>query len=310
MYFELSDSLKSEILFAMEDQTSEYFFDCEKALLQKKNECENFENGLESGKYVKIPEWKSADGYALLEEFTDLLHSPLAREDLKRTLTGGRGVFRNFKNVLKMYPGTEKKFNLFKDKKMKSKIIEWYNNLRESWGFEELESIDDDAFETDNLVQDDFEFCEYDFENDKNYVQNGEKILADEVKERFLDESGQAAAFLCSKLTEIADFENKFGFVCRSHSEDFVGCILYSFCPPNAKKTVLLTDFFVLKNFRGLGIGKELLSKSLSYLKKRGIQWILISNIIVPDFMEPLLLEIGFEKLDSFFRADLFQEAE
>ena len=310
MYFELSDSLKSEILFAMEDQTSEYFFDCEKVLLQKKAECENFEVGLESGKYVKIPEWKSADGYALLEEFTDSLHSPLAREDLKRTLTGGRGVFRNFKNVLKMYPGAEKKFNLFKEKKMKSKIIEWYNNLRESWGLEELESLDEDAFESGDLVQDDFEFSEYDFETDKNYVQNGEKLLADEVKDQFLGEIGQSAAFLCSKLTEIADFENKFGFVCRSHSEDFSGCILYSFCPPSAKKTVLLTDFFVLKNFRGLGIGKELLSKSLSYLKKRGIQWVLISNIIVPDFMELLLLEIGFEKSGSFFIADLFKEAE
>lgn len=311
MYFEFSDSIKNEILFAMEDQTSEYFFDCKNLTLVNKNEFKNLksENNFDNfdDRFVKIPKWTSADGFALLEEFVDSLYSPLAREDLKRTLSSGRGVFRNFKNVLKMYPNVEKRFTLFKNKKMQVKIADWYNNLRESWGLEALESIDEDSFSTEELVLNDFEFREYDFSKDKNHVKHGEEILTNELKEQFSDDLGQAVAFLWNRFTDIATAENKFGFVSYSHAEEFIGCVLYSYCPSSAKKTVLLTDFFVLQNFRGLGIGKELLSKSLRLLKNAKIQWVIISNIIVPNSMDPLLLEMGFEKFGSGYRANLLQ---
>lgn len=312
MYFEFSDSIKTEILFAMEDQTSEYFFDSKNLSIVNKNEFENLksENDIDDrdDRYVKIPKWTSADGYALLEEFVDSLYSPLAREDLKRTLSSGRGVFRNFKNVLKMYPNVEKRFALFKNKKMQVKIADWYNNLRESWGLETLESIDEEAFSTEELVQNDFEFREYDFSKDKNHVKHGEDILANELTEQFPGDLGQTVAFLWNRFTDIATTENKFGFVSYSHAEEFIGCVLYSYCPSSAKKTVLLTDFFVLQNFRGLGIGKELLSKSLFFLKNKGIQWVIISNIIVPDSMDPLLLEMGFEKFGFGYRINLLKE--
>ena len=81
-----------------------------------------------------------------------------------------------------------------------------------------------------------------------------------------------------------------------------------SLCPANARKTVCITDFFVLQNYRGLGIGRELFSTCLESLKKHGIQWVLIANTIIPETMEPLLIQFGFKKLGSGFVADLCTE--
>ena len=50
-----------------------------------------------------LPEWDSAAGFKLREDFVSNLNSPLAHEALQEVLHSGRGVFRNFRNVIKDY---------------------------------------------------------------------------------------------------------------------------------------------------------------------------------------------------------------
>lgn len=313
MTFELTQSLINSIIFSMEDQTTVRLMDSKTGglvVVKSRDEVlsrnEKSRNLLEDGdRYYALPEWSSADGYGLLEDFTESVQSSEVRKELRDVLVNGRGVFRNFKNVIKANPELQRQWNIFKAERMKVRVLEWYNGLRESWGLDVYEMQVDDI-ETEDLLLDDFGFGEYDPVRDKDDVIHGREELAEEMKFQFTGDIGEAQIFVWQKECQVFDNEEKTGFVCRSGADDFAGCILTCCCSSSSKKTVLVTDFFVLQSFRSLGIGKELLSKCLAHLKGQGTQWLLISNSNIPEFMEPMLTNIGFEKQGLFFVADLF----
>ena len=305
MIFELSDSLKQNILFAMENQTVCSVVDAKECAVVEAGEGEVIK--ADGERFYSLPEWTSADGYALLSDFTEKLHAPLAREELRTVLDSGRGVFRNFKNVLKAYPEVERRWHLYKNKCMNRRILQWYAELREEWGFEKLEESFCDSEEgTEELLEDDFEFLAYDSLRDTECVKREVKKLADEYSVQFSRDVSDALSCLWSENSET--FSEKSGFVCRTQSDDFAGCILASFCPSHAKNTVVVTDFFVVQNYRGLGIGRELLKRCIDELYKCGVQWILMGNFIVPPAMESLLSQMGFERLGSGYVANIFKE--
>jgi hypothetical protein len=43
----------------------------------------------------------------------------------------------------------------------------------------------------------------------------------------------------------------------------------------------------------------------LSQLKKLGKTWLILPQMFIPDFLEPLLLRTGFEKIESGFAVKL-----
>ena len=80
MVFELTDSVKRDILFAMEDQTVHHVLDAQTLSLIPIHD-DNVK--ADANRYYELPEWSSSDGYRMLEAFTDQVRSPLAREELK-----------------------------------------------------------------------------------------------------------------------------------------------------------------------------------------------------------------------------------
>ncbi|MCH5291997.1 MAG: GNAT family N-acetyltransferase [Treponema sp.] len=305
MVFALTEALADSVLFAMEDQTATHVVDATipavVSALGGSGICADEE------RWYALPQWTSRDGYRLLEEFTNTLHAPLAHEALKRVLISGRGVFRNFKDVLKSYPDVERKWHFFKSKKMRARLTDWYRCLCESWGLEQLEaSRTDSTSDVDELVQNDFVFRQYDSVADRNDVDCGAGIVAADCQSQWGNERGTAVAALWQHLSSFASYEKKRGIVCHTQSDEFIGCALTALCPSSAKSTVTVTDFFVLQNYRGLGIGKELFLQCLSYLKANGIHQVVIAGTVVPQAMEALLVQTGFEKLGLGFVVDLF----
>lgn len=180
------------------------------------------------------------------------------------------------------------------------KVNEWYNALRELWGLEALEAEPEDF---EDLVQNDFIFRGYDSAKDKESVlqyANVEEVCIDEN----LEEVSAAIKFLWER--QFLSQDSDFGLVSKTFSDDFAGCITFQACTSSSTKAVVLSAFFVLKNFRGLGIGRMLLSQSLELLRKRKIQWVIIANVIIPDSMIPLLNRSGFKKIGSGYIARLF----
>lgn len=304
MVFELTESLIDDIIFSMEDQNSEFVFDSKSAslvpldclLMSEQDELGENEN------IYPLPEWTSDKGFEIMERFAENVRVPKVREELQRVLANGRGVFRNFKNVLKEYPHIEKRFHNFKKSEMRAVVVEWYNSLRESWG---LEKLNQDFEEYNELIQEDFEFHPYNHQKDNDCVVSEANKVAEEIKAVFGGNMAKAIAHFWLRKFNYESPADIDGIICRTLSEEFAGCLLFSKCDSFAKNVVALTAVFVNQNYRGLGITRELFSRGISYLKKSGIQSFIIVDSVIPDYLEPLLTRCGFEKKGSAYTLEL-----
>ena len=297
MTFTLTESLLDEIITALENQEQQFLVDAAQNKLVEKTD------GLKGDDefFYELPEWDSASGFKLREDFVKNLNSPLAHEALQEVLHSGRGVFRNFRNVIKDYPEVEKRWHIYKNNKMMCYINNWYNNLREVWGLEKLDYVPESD---DNLIRDDFSFTAYNQENKKELLLHMNAAFR-ERNENLSQELSQAIYNIWLEQFELGQSKGELGFICRSFSNDFAGCITVSQVSQKQEKVMVLTSLFVPEAFRGLGIGTELINMCLSELKKLGKTWLILPNMTVPDYLEPLLLRTGFTKIDSGFAVEL-----
>lgn len=292
MTFELTESLKTALLNALENQEQTFLVDAEEnGLIEETAEVQSDEE-----RFYKLPEWTSAHGFALREAFVENLKSPLARESLAEVLHSGRGVFRNFRNVIREYPEVDKLWHKFKSQKMLEFINQWYNSLCEFWGLEKLDTIPESD---ENLIRDDFSFSEYSSVFDKEIEQNLNALL--NGSNGSLPQVVENALRDYWKVQYQTEKQNQSGYVCHSLADEFAGCILVKPVSEAQKNVIFVTNFFVSERFRGLGIGSELLFMCVSRLKSDEEKWLILPNIIIPQFIKPLLLRTGFEEIDLGF---------
>ena len=297
MVFELTDALAEAITKALENQDKKFLVDAQNSVLVEEGEgvCPD------DDRYYELPSWDSADGFSLMEEFVNGLHSPLAYTDLQEALHSGKGVFRGFKDVLKRYPLIERRWHFFKSRALLTYVNGWYNSLRESWG---LEKLDSEPEETEDLLQDDFTFGEYEAREDRQGALELIDQAAQEIGAQFAGDVPQAIGELWKRQFDWSVKERK-GFVCKTFSGDLAGCVVWSPCPETSSKIVLIEGLFVEKNCRGLGIARTLFEQALSSLKASGAQWVIIANTFIPDLMQGMLNRSGFKKIGSSWIADL-----
>ena len=292
MQFELTDSLIDDIISAMENQDVEYAVDAAEGQLVISDSDGHIPD---DDQYYSLPEWGPSDGFELREDFVNNLHSPLAREELQSAMHSGRGVFKNFRNVLKSYPEVDKRWHIYKHRFMSARINEWYNSLREIWGLEKLDQLPESD---ETLVHDDFSFKVYDSEADKKTILLN--ITAGACEDETLPPDVNGAFYgLWRTQFEGARIENQTGYICSSISDEFAGCITASPLLQNQEKIVMITSLFVPEQFRGLGIGTELIDMCISRLTDCGKTWVIIPSTIAPDILQPLLTRIGFRKINS-----------
>lgn len=300
MQFELTDEVVNQLIFSMEDQSEKNAFDSvQQILIETRDGTE-----IDSDRYYSLPVWDSISGFKVMEQFVSVLRSPLAKEKLRSVLFIGKGVFRNFKNVLKEYPEVEHLWFVFKQKEMKKEIIGWYNVLRDSWG---LERIEGEPEETGELIQGDFIFREHNEDSDVAHILVAEQDAAQILEDAYSGELGFAAISLWQLQKKAIVKESEFTLVAETAEGEFSGFISAAPFPTTAKKTVVFTAFFILPAWRGLGIGKELFFIFLQKLQKRGIRWILILDMFIPETFTKVLLRSGFKKTDIGFTADLLE---
>jgi len=288
MTFLLTEKLTDSIISAMENQ--EKTFVVSAAAGQLVEEIQPDEEN-----FYRLPEWGSADGFAMREDFVAALHAPIVHEELQAVLHSGRGVFKNFRTILKSYPEIDKRWHIFKNRYMSARINEWYNSLREVWGLEKLDYFTESD---DALIHDDFSFEEYDSATYKNVVLSNmtagiyeDENLPSEVK-TVINE-------MWRKQFEQADAATQTGYICHSLSDDFAGCITASSFIENQEQIMFITSLFVPEQYRGLGIGTELISMCIAQIQSMGKKFILMPNFIAPEIIQPLLNRTGFEKNNS-----------
>lgn len=297
MSFELTDKLTNQIIEALENQEQEFVVDAENSTLVCKESVSS-----DNANYYSLPQWNSTEGFNLRQEFVSNLHAPLVREELQKILHSGRGVFKNFKLTLKQYPEVEKLWNNYKYKFMINFINDWYNELREIWG---LEKLDNEPEDIGDLVQDDFIFQKYNSKLDAELILHN--VCADYTNNDndYSVQINKAIIELWERQFLYGNSYEQIGFICRTLSNEFAGCITVAPVSEKTTNIVTITSYFVPENLRGLGIGTKLLSMCLSELKSLKKEWILLTHTIVPDSLQPLLLRSGFEKIGSGFIAKI-----
>ena len=290
MIFTLTDELIDSIISAMDNQETVYVVDA--ALNQL---VDGASHAPDEEKFYSLPEWKSADGFQIREDFVNQLHSPLAHDELQNVLHSGRGVFKNFRNILKSYPEIDKRWHIFKHRTMSARINEWFNSLREIWGLEKLDQLSESDV---NLVHDDFSFDDYDPSVDKKTIISNVNASVCE-NEKLPSEVINAIYTMWQNQFENDKAAVQTGYVCNSLSDDFSGCITASLISKGQEKIFSITSLFVPEQFRGLGIGTELLNLCITKLEKMGTNWVLLPDFFAPDLLQPLLIRTGFKKFSS-----------
>ena len=250
-YFEfpLTGELVDQIIFCMEDQENDYTIDPKSGEILHEGKIGNM-----SG--VELPEWRSSDGYLMMERFISSLHNPIYKEELRQVMAVGRGVFRNFKKIVKSYEPLKKKWYNFKDRYMKDLVVEWYNINVEAGYFERMGT---ESLETENIILSDFTL-EY------NCIDKYE--IMEEEKNSFLDifpDNTVLGRYYFEKMRSIREEGGRrLVSVCANSGESVPAGIIWGWVWSIPEGALLVVEeFFVLRRYRGLGLGKVLI-QSLS----------------------------------------------
>jgi GNAT superfamily N-acetyltransferase len=252
MQFELTDALIDDILFSMEDQVGSFLLDTLEGIVVNP-EVDSIAEDPENTRYTPLPAWYSSDGYHLMERFAAGFKNPVVREELTVALDRGRGVFRAFKDTLNRYPEAEKRWFSFKEQEMKQEIIRWYNALRDQWG---LEQIGSEPEETEDLILEDFIFRE---------PLTKDWIAVEELHRQLLTEYQNPGNQIKSTdtppalLKEASGLPGEVQLIAETSSGDFAGYIAIA----RQGKILEISALEVKPEFRGLGIGEELVSRML-----------------------------------------------
>jgi ribosomal protein S18 acetylase RimI-like enzyme len=307
--FEMRDPIVRQVIFAMENQNIRYLMDMTKGQLVRPDtipDAERPDSTSEidpSARYQPLPDWNSADGFQLMEQFVTELHNPIVRDQLQEILVSGKRVFRRFKDALKEYPEVERKFYSFKFLQMRNVVFEWYNSIRELRGLEILELGADE--EIDDLVLTNVTIQEAHpvpatmiTELDRQAFfealsDQPEPMVRYQYKQRRggVPDPGDARSSVVAAYTPMDDL---CGFVWSTRD------VLDDGSP-----IATMVQVYVLPEYRGLGIGSTIVDHTVSMLRKNGVHTIIAH---FPGSSEPihaLLERVGFRDIRRDFVLNL-----
>ncbi|MDR2535286.1 MAG: GNAT family N-acetyltransferase [Treponema sp.] len=289
MYFELPEALIDDILFAMEDQHSNFLLDTQEGMVVNTGSSESFKEKQGENRYVDMPKWDSSDGFRLMEHFAASFKNSIVQRELTIALDRGRGVFRAFKDVLNRYPEAEKRWFAFKEREMKRGILRWYNALRDEWG---LERIGTEPEETDDLVLEDFIFRE---------PEPKDIAAAEDLHRQILQE---AAANKRIPIGQAETLRGDLRLIAETNTGDFTGYIGVI-----RKGNVLhISDLAVKPEFRGLGVGEALCSRLLELLDFHSVVYITLDLPIEAEGFSRVLLRELFKPYGTQYYKKLENE--
>ncbi|HHU88758.1 MAG: UPF0158 family protein [Sphaerochaetaceae bacterium] len=258
----LTDEFISQLIFCMEDQGNIYYLDLERGELVESNSDK-------SHRYLELPPWKPADGYRTMEKFVSKLRNPIYRERLGEVLQSGKGVFRQFKDVLSQQPTLERLWYYFKDREMRKQILRWYEINDEAF---RLEALGEEAPEErpTHLILEDFIFT-------TNYESHKEEVdhLYEISKEELISEAPHALDLLREDGNGV--------IIALTLNGQVAGFIRYK----EEEEVTKITFYAIAKEYRGLGLFHALFDALVETLQT--------SEVIVPFIGDSLKVLQMFE---------------
>lgn len=308
MGIELTPELIDQIIFSMENQNEYFYLNLEKGTVEQERLIPP-EVRTNEERYVRIPRWGSADGFHLMEKFVDSLRNPVFRERLREALSSGRGVFRNFKNILKEREDIQRLWFQFKEREMRAQVVEWYNQLCEALGYAR---IGPEPEETEELVLSDF------------VIETGGSELAEKLEEldlaAFHEACGQQEPelqhllYLARRSLIPREGEGRILLQALTPAGESAGFAWGVDAWLSARTTEVfqeepavsfLLQLYVQPEFRGLGLARLLLDTYIKRAYQREMKRVVLDLWGGSQSMQRTLETIGFEAVRSSFQIDL-----
>jgi GNAT superfamily N-acetyltransferase len=251
--FKFTEELIDRIIYGMENQGEGFLFDLRQCDIVAKNDLEGDPEDI---RYAEIPVWDSAKGFQLMEKFVVTLRNPVYRQRLQEALTGGKGVFRKFKDVLNERKDIERLWFSFKEREMRREVKEWYELTCERLG---LEKLGEEPEETEDLIITDFVIRDGSGD-DLDYVKRKDR---EAFSDMFPDEEQHIVQEHYRHMRADAQIESGKGNdiqIIETPLGEPAGFIWGSENGP----VIRVHQIFIEKTFRGLGLAKLLLESFLN----------------------------------------------
>lgn len=292
MRFELSQEIIDQIIFGMEDQAAELCFDSQDLQVIDVDEAAGIYDSTSGDsayedRFLPLPTWQSIDGFNLMEAFVLNLRNPVQRENLRQILQSGRGVFRQFKDALKEHKEIERLWFRFKQKEMRKKVLDWYNDLREFWGLEPLSW--EEEVETTDLLLSDFVFMATGPELSDKIAEWDRRLFA----EMFPRVDAEECDFYfklkrCGLSAPAASADSIVIRSCGPLGEiaGFIWAQEYTLAKPGGIQLIArIIQLGVEPEYRGLGMGTALLANYQKVAAERGVQRFIIEIPAAAEYM-------------------------
>lgn len=289
MKIELTKELIDDVVFAMEDQGAEMALDLKRSAVvcvDGDAAAEYFLDELdgdrelsdilaEEGRFARLPPWGPAEGFRLMERFVAGLKNPPARQALRDALAQKKGVFRAFKDALRLHPEAERLWFAFKDEEMGRAVRSWLEALAEE---RELALLGPEPEDSEEAVLGDFSFG-FPAELPAAFAPLRDALLAE------LREAPSAADFT---------------LVASSASGEAAGLVLGRRDPDGNLAVSLLG---VAPEFRGLGLAAAMLRRTLAEAPRRGFGAVGILRPESAAFLDALLEREGMVPAARLWKA-------
>ena len=321
MTFILSPEMIDDIIFSMENQNEILSFDALEGICVNKGTInDDYKTVIDDQRYYDLPDWTSAQGFRVMEQFIAQVHNPPMREALLNALGQRKGVFRRYKEVLKTAPAIEREWYLFKDQQMKASVYEWYNELRMIWGIEKI-SFEEET-ET-QLLQEDFTFQiekrdALNIEFVQNFIRKtetpfdtGNRIIPFDEKAaleagRLFGQASFFDADVCAAAGRQHGTDQDHAAYITAYNDNSL-CGLCSVAAFPFNKSFCIPFLRVLPEYRGLGFGKELLQRACAYAKPFA-DVLIFADFCTPPHFTVLLEREDFERMGLLYVKDLSGE--
>ena len=299
----LTRELADQIVFGMENQDHVFYLDLDaRTVIPEPPDLSEGED-----RYVKLPSWQSVDGYNLMERFVASLRNPIYSERLRTILASGRGVFRQFKQAIGEREDIERLWFAFKQREMRDIVSEWVNDLRELWGLERLNLSEDE--ETLPLIATDF------------VISEGNRSQADFVTRLDRQAFGENHESDSESLVDLLYGYHRAGIpdptagdseflVAETPGGELAGFVWAVTLRSGEVVVSLVTQLYVVPEYRGLGLARALLREHLLRCHKRGYSESVLELTGSAGEFEENVTELGFFResgtmrirLDRWFR--------
>jgi len=281
----LSDEFLFQVIFCMEDQANEYCVDLKDGIITEAAFVVD-RREIDPPRFLDLPPWYPSDGFRTMEKFVSTLRNPIYRERLRQVLQSGKGVFRQFKDVLHEQSSLERLWYYYKDREIRRRIFHWYERHDEAFRLARLgeEAPEDGPGE---LIREDFSIVT----DAEPYLEDIEAAGA-RIVER-LHASGQRTDMhIAVQVREAwkAHVDDKH-VVALSLSGQFVAFIRYRVYVDEG--VAVIRCYAVEEEFQGMGVFHYLFDSLCSRLNNQGIR-----EVVVRLAGESIKIEHMFESVN------------